>query len=83
MQVSGSGVVTESGPQMQYAINVSRRKISDAWKLLGEIIEVRDNRAHLSLLQHYLRQPNSVRGFVNLPWQMFSAVFIKPSQYFV
>ena len=55
---------------MQYVVDRRCRKRGDIRKPRDETLEVGNDRRHLSLLQHDLRDPDAVRRTLLLPWKI-------------
>ncbi len=81
VQVARPGVVAQSGPQMQHLVDRRMGQIGDGWETRHKALKVGDNRRHLRLLQHHLREPYFVGRFFNLPGQGFAPVFVVPLQH--
>jgi hypothetical protein len=67
LQVARAGVVTEPGPVVQYAVEFGARQCLHIREAFQEALIVRNDRAHLGLLEHDLRYPDAVRIARTLP----------------
>jgi hypothetical protein len=67
VQVSGTAVIAESGPQLQHPFEWRLGQSFDAGEHSKKPQEIRNNRIHLRLLEHDLRDPYGVRVFVLSP----------------
>src|ERR1700733_656247 len=57
---------------MQYVVDRRGRKRHDIRKAGDETLEVGNDRRHLGLLQHDLRDPDAVRRTLLLPWKIMA-----------
>jgi len=67
MQVARAAVVAKSRPQREHTIKRRLRKLGDRWQRGDESLEIREDRAHLRLLQHDFAEPDAVRSPRMLP----------------
>ena len=61
LQVARAGVVAESGPVVQHAVEFGARQGLHSRETFQKTLVIGDNRAHLGLLEHDLRYPDAVR----------------------
>ena len=80
MQVAGTGVITQPGPQMEHLVLGRGCELLNGRILCNETQEIRDHRLHLGLLQHDFRQPHPVGRLVLLPGQVVPTMLFKPGQ---
>ena len=80
VQVACPGVVAKTGPQMKNLIGLCRGECIDGCEARHEAFEVGYDGGDLSLLQHYLRDPDAIGRAVGLPRQVMTAVLIEPVQ---
>ncbi len=80
MEVAGSGVIAEAGPEVEYLIEVGGGEGVDGRETRHKTFVVRHDGGDLGLLEHDFGDPDSVRGGVLLPGQLFAAVGIEPGE---
>ena len=74
MQIARPRVVAEAGPEFEYRFKRRRRQFGDAREAIEKALVVGNDRTHLRLLQHDLRQPDAIRIARVLPRQIVAPV---------
>src|SRR5690606_11262166 len=80
VQIPGSGVRAQSGPEREHIIQRSRSQSAHVPKAGHEALEVGNNHAHLRLLQHDLGNPHPIRCGRVLPGQVVAAMPVEPGE---
>ncbi len=78
VQVARPGVVAKAGPEVQHFILRRLRQRRNVRKRRHKALEVGNHCLHLSLLEHYLRYPHTVRVDPLLPRQVVASVDVEP-----
>lgn len=80
MQIAGTRVVAEARPQRQHLVLRRLGECGQAREARQEALVVRNDRAHLGLLQHHLSDPHPVWRARVLPGQIMATVLVVPAQ---
>src|SRR5271154_5709156 len=78
MQVAGPRVIAQAAPEGEHLVLARRGQRPHVGKPRDELLVIRDDGRDLSLLQHDLRQPDSIGVARALPWQPVAAVLVLP-----
>jgi len=78
LQMAGTRVITEPGPQSEDLVERRRRQMRQVGKMRQKAEVIRLHAAHLCLLQHDFRQPDAVGVAGVLPRQVVTATMALP-----
>ena len=79
MQITRAGVIAQARPQVQHFVERGRGQTADIGKATHEALVIADHGGDLRLLQHDLRNPDSIGGALALPGQIMAPVARVPA----
>jgi hypothetical protein len=81
VQVTGARVIPQSCPVIEYRVYRGASQAGNIGEAQDKTLVVGNDRSHLGLLQHDLRNPDAVRIMVTLPGQAMTPMGAVPTQY--
>ena len=81
VQVAGACVISQPCPVIEHRVYRGARQAGNIGEAQDKTLVVGNDRSHLGLLQHDLRNPDAIRIPIALPGQAMAPMGAVPTQY--